>query len=326
VQVLNKIATLYPFKLPPVFTSTWTWINARNPFVLDLNVLPFNCIAETNFHSKLIMMTVAPMICLALIYMYYRLRLAFMPQAQNAENDKKKGDWKALCIRIAILFVLTIFPPVSTTIFQTFNYDQRLGDGSAYLKADYSIEYKDEDHENFRKYAFVMGSLYCVGIPICSLLLLYSKKDEIQKLQVLEHSRMMVDNLIKDEARTALVRQKSALNILKGEVWDVITGSDAPESEAIMRPEEDLSNAPLTVRRRYLPEGSDVEDTTEPKEGSFRSTDSEVMQPQDEAVRSQDAFSNAISSKPQLPLRMRHLNGTDELSSIRTIARQRLVY
>jgi hypothetical protein len=53
IQVLNKVATLYPFELPSVFYSTWTWINARNPFVLDLNVLPFNCIVETNFHSRL---------------------------------------------------------------------------------------------------------------------------------------------------------------------------------------------------------------------------------------------------------------------------------
>ena len=204
--------------------------------MLDLNVLPFNCIVETNFHSRLIMITVAPMICLALLYMYYRLRLAFMQKTQNDEKD----DWKALCIRIAILFVLTIFPPVSTTIFQTFNYDERLGDGSAYLKADYSIEYKDEQHQNFRIYAFAMGLLYCVGIPLGSFCLLYSKKDKIQELQVLERSRLMVDDLITDKTRTFSVRQRSATDIFKAEGRNVITGNFAPESEA-MRPEEDLS-------------------------------------------------------------------------------------
>ncbi len=291
--------------------------------MLDLNVLPFNCIVETNFHSRLIMMTVSPMICLALIFMYYRLRLAFVLKTQNAEDDKK-NDWKALCIRIAILFVLTIFPPVSTTIFQTFNYDERLGDGSAYLKADYSIEYKDEQHQNFRIYAFAMGLLYCVGIPLCSFRLLFSKKDKIQELQVLELSRLMVDNLISDKTRTASVRKKSAFNVFMEEV----TSGDlyfAPESEA-MRPEEDLSNAILTVRDE-LAAGSDIEDTMqpEPEEDSFCPTDSEAMRPQDEAVRPQDTVSNAISSTPQLPLWMQHLDGTEEPASIRTIALQKLV-
>ncbi len=79
--------------------------------------------------------------------------------------------------------------------------------------------------------------------------------------------------------------------------------------------------------------GSDIEDTMEPEEVSFRSTCSEAMRPQDEAVRSQDAVVNAISSSQQLPLRMRHLDdGTGEPGaacldgSIRNIALQRLVH
>ncbi len=274
-------------------------------------------------------MTVAPMMCLALIYMYYRLRLAFMPKSQIAENDDKKDDWKALCVRITILFVLTIFPPVSTTIFQTFNYDERLGDGSAYLKADYSIEYKDEQHQVFRIYASAMGLLYCMGIPLCSFLLLYSKKDKIQELQVLEHSRLMVDDLITDESRTASVRTREAFNIFKAEGTQAImkpgniTGIVAPESEA-MRPEEDLSNAVLTVRED-LAAGIDTEDKMKPEEDSIRSTDSEAIRPQDEAVRPLDAISNGISILPQFLPRMQHLDGTGEPESIRTIALQRLV-
>ncbi len=230
--------------------------------MLDLNVVPFNCIVETNFHSRLIMVTVAPMICLALGYMYYRLRLTFMLKTQNTENDKK-DDWKALCIRIAILFVLTIFSPVSTTIFQTFNYDERLGDGSAYLKADYSIEYKDEQHQNLRIYAVAMGLLYCMGIPLCSFHLLYSKKDKIQELQVLEYSRVVVDDLITDKIRTVSVRRRSAFNAFKKE---------GRESGAIQL-EEDLSNPIFTVRDD-LAAGSDVEDS--PQDAS------QNLPPQDE--------------------------------------------
>jgi hypothetical protein len=286
--------------------------------VLDLNVLPFNCIVETNFHSKLIFVTVAPMICVALIYMYYRLRLAFMPKAQNAEKE----DWKALCIRVAILFVLTIFPPVSTTIFQTFSYDKRLGDGSAYLKADYSIEYNDEQHQHFIIYAIVMGIVYCMGIPLCSFFLLYFNKDKIQELQVLEHSQLMLDDLINDKTRTTSVRKRETIDTFKEEGISYImkevpsgdiTGSFAPESEA-MRPEEDVFNSIFIVRDE-LAAGLDIGDTKQPEENSLRSSDSEAVSPENEAVHPQDAVSNAISSKPQLPID----------SSIRNIALRRLV-
>ena len=199
MQVLNKVATLYPINLPPVFYSTWNLLNAWNPLVLDLNVLPLNCIVETSFHSRLVGMTIAPIMCVGLIFAHYRLRLAAMKSNCQDERD----DWKAACIRIAILFVLTIFPPVSTTIFQTFHYDERLADGSAYLKADYAIERQDAEHQGFRIYAIAMGVLYCLFIPLGSFFLLLANKKNIQKLQLIEHSRTHLDELLEDETQAS---------------------------------------------------------------------------------------------------------------------------
>jgi hypothetical protein len=99
------------------------------------------------------------------------------------------------------LFVLTIFPPVSSTIFQTFHYDERLADGSAYLRADYTIERQDAKHQNYRTYAVFMGLLYCLLVPLCSFFALLAKKETIQELQAIEHSRTIVDELVADEAR-----------------------------------------------------------------------------------------------------------------------------
>jgi hypothetical protein len=81
-------------------------------------------------------------------------------------------------------------------IFQTFNYDYRLGDGEQYLKADYSIKFSDPDHGGFRLYAFVMMLVYCGGIPMGSLLSLNRYKIKIQRLQLLKHSRIGLEALI----------------------------------------------------------------------------------------------------------------------------------
>jgi len=116
---------------------------------------------------------------------------------------------------VAILFILTIFSPVSTTIFQTFNYDTDLGDGSAYLKADYTIEYHDDEHKFFRLYAVVTGLLYCAGIPLVSLCVLIRYKSEVKALQVIEYSRAAINDLVPDEPRTAAERKISLVRSFK---------------------------------------------------------------------------------------------------------------
>jgi hypothetical protein len=175
------------------------------------------------------------------------------------DNPDEKGAWKAACIRTAILFVLTIFPPVSTTVFQTCHYDERLGDGSAYLKADYAIEYQHAEHQAFRIYAAVMGLFYCAGIPLCSFYVLLANKKKIQELQAIAHSRIILDDLVQDETRTASVRKRSDANMFKQEAksaardggqglgvaifqGDGVSEFVPPETET-MRPEEVVSGA-----------------------------------------------------------------------------------
>ena len=68
---------------------------------------------------------------------------------------------------------------------KTFQYDTRLGDKSAYLKADYTIQRDDPRHQGFVVYASVMAAFYCFGIPAISWYALHLKKDGIQKVQLL---------------------------------------------------------------------------------------------------------------------------------------------
>jgi heme/copper-type cytochrome/quinol oxidase subunit 4 len=106
VQILTKVTTLYPLNLPDSFTSLWLHLNSWNPFVLDLNVLPFNCIVETSFHSRLLLMTIGPIAGVVLAVIYYILQLhVFMRGASLLERNA----WLSSCTRFTILFILTIF-------------------------------------------------------------------------------------------------------------------------------------------------------------------------------------------------------------------------
>jgi hypothetical protein len=81
------------------------------------------------------------------------------------------------------VFPLLTLTQVSTTVFQTFQYDERLNDGTAYLVADYSIQKDDPVHQDYVIYAALMVVVYCFGIPAASWFALYSKREQIKKLQ-----------------------------------------------------------------------------------------------------------------------------------------------
>jgi len=85
-----------------------------------------------------------------------------------------------------LLVLYSVFPILSAFIFQTFLYDTRLNDGTAFLKADYSIEYADPSQQSMEAYAIGMSLLYCFGIPTVSYILLRWKERPIQQLKAIE--------------------------------------------------------------------------------------------------------------------------------------------
>ena len=122
-----------------MFKTVWSTLDSWNPFMLDLNAVPLSCVWNNDFHSRLVMITLGPIGFLVLIAVVYVGRRNVFgskgawdahvkknPEANEGLWEKgeeaRKKDWQSACVRVAILFLLTVFPPVSTTIFQTFGY------------------------------------------------------------------------------------------------------------------------------------------------------------------------------------------------------------
>jgi hypothetical protein len=224
LQTLSKITTLYPeITFPAVFTRVLSKFNIFVDF--DVNILPFNCVASTNFHDKLVVMTVFPIACIAyivLIFVYQRRKIKASADSTDSESWKKirekLGKLEADCIYYTLVFVYTIFSLVSTTIIQTFNYDDRLEivTGESYLIADYTIKESDPVHRAYVVYAAVMFVLYCVGIPAASLYLLRTHKLEIEELQlciyelaVKEEAERKLEGVMRNPARLSGVQEGS---------------------------------------------------------------------------------------------------------------------
>jgi len=180
-QVLNKVVTIYPIKLPPVFESFWANLDFLS---FDLSVLPVNCIWETNFHDRLLFVTVGPFVVVCGISTAWWVLQKRLRWKGGEDMQASLAALSTDTIRLVIMFLFTVFPMVSTTIFQTFQYDARLNDGSAYLIVDYTIKRGDSTHSSYVAYASIMGALYCFGIPAASWVALRRKKELIKKLQL----------------------------------------------------------------------------------------------------------------------------------------------
>jgi hypothetical protein len=187
IQILSKISQLYPFKLPKMFLAFFKYVNVF--FFLDVDFVPFNCVFDTDFHSKLLLMTILPIFFTALIYLVCRIQCSRIrrdgQEGQKVCNEIRKLQSSSIFIVVMVLY--SIFPLVSATILQTFSVDERLDDGTAYLMADYNIQWDDPSHQLYRVYGIAMALVYLLALPLFSLWLLHSRKGQIKKVQEAEH-------------------------------------------------------------------------------------------------------------------------------------------
>jgi hypothetical protein len=157
---------------------------------LDISFLPVNCVYRTNFHGRLLLVCVVPFTFVAAVvlgYLLVRIRLHYkIGELLESERLTTVRKLQAKCTYVVIIFLFTVFPLVSTTIFQNFKYDSRLGGDQSYLEADYSISRSDEIHQDYVVFAVAMALLYCLGIPAISYLAMRSNLSSIQRLQDVE--------------------------------------------------------------------------------------------------------------------------------------------
>jgi hypothetical protein len=186
-QILSKMAELHPFRLPTSFLS---FFSVFNVFSLDLQLLPFNCLFESDFHSILLATTLLPLVFVLFVYALFilqRLRIQRLSGDVDASRVRHEIDnVQSKCEFTVTLVLISACPIITTTIFQTFVYDARLGNGLEYLRADYGIERSDPTHQKYVVYSGVMAVLYCVALPAFALRVLNSRKLNIRKLQSAE--------------------------------------------------------------------------------------------------------------------------------------------
>jgi hypothetical protein len=114
-QILSKVATLYPVQLPSKFLSFWGHFSV---FSFDLSIIPINCIVDSNFHDRLVATTVAPVGFLLGMLTLWLVQRQLIMRRQKEGCRASFAKLTSKTLRLSIIFLFTVFPMVSTTIFQ----------------------------------------------------------------------------------------------------------------------------------------------------------------------------------------------------------------
>lgn len=157
-------------------------------FLNGVNVLNFDfswvassgCVLGIDFHDRLLVSTIAPIVAVILIRVTYSVAL----RMHRGSKDALEVVWQKH-VSVALLVTFLVYSSVSSVVFQTFGCES-LDDGKKYLRADYSIDCDTSKHEGLRIYAGLMVVLYPVGIPAMYAFLLFRNRTVLQDADMRE--------------------------------------------------------------------------------------------------------------------------------------------
>jgi hypothetical protein len=175
-QVTSQFEDTLSIRFPPVFEN---FARAIKGFVtLDfIKIAKVGCIMEVNFYSKLVVMTLAPIVVSAVLI----LVAAALTTFAKTKDLKNKIVENAAAMLLSITYI--IFASVSTTVLDTFNCRTYGDDPTEYMVSDQSLSCDTEEHKSYGMYAGFMVFVYPLGIPLLYFGLLWKDRKQLRVKQ-----------------------------------------------------------------------------------------------------------------------------------------------
>ena len=133
-------------------------------------ILSTGCIADINFHDRMVISTLGPIIVMMMIWGSYTIAVVRNSRLEEALRHIRHKHMSAV-----ILVTFLVYSSVSSTVLQMFDCEH-LDDGNNYLRADYTILCDSLKHRALEVYAGVMVIIYPVGIPALYSMLLFRNR------------------------------------------------------------------------------------------------------------------------------------------------------
>ena len=179
VQVLKRLGVVYSIPYPEAYLEVLRWLSFIDfEFVFNFELMPMNCIMESNYHVAVLFYTFLPLGVYTVLMLFFGL----------ARLHQKGFSW---CLWIDFL----IYPAVTAKMFGTFVCTP-LDDGRWVLEADMSIDCDSEKHKLGELCAYAGLLVHTFGTPFIYKVLFVKHRPTILAHQVQE-SRIVADATFK---------------------------------------------------------------------------------------------------------------------------------
>ncbi len=152
------------------------FLDGLKVFNFDLSwVLSAGCIFDVDFHGRLLMATIGPIV--AMLF----LAVAYLAAARihRSAPETLQNVWSRH-VSMVLLLTFFVYSSVSSVLFMAFACED-LDDGKNYLRADYRIECDSPRHRGFQVYAVFMIGVYTVGIPVLYGMFLFRDREILRR-------------------------------------------------------------------------------------------------------------------------------------------------
>ena len=152
------------------------FLNVLDVINFDLTwVLSTGCVLDIDFHDRLLLSTISPLIALLFLGGTYSAAARFN---RGGNPEVLRVIWNKH-VSVVLLLTFLVYSSVSSVVFQAFACEE-LDDDRIYLRADYRIECDSPRHRGFQAYAGFMTMLYAAGIPAFYVYLLFRDRDVLK--------------------------------------------------------------------------------------------------------------------------------------------------
>ena len=180
VQILVAVPQVFEVVLPANFMAFLSFFDVFNFSMIE--IFDIGCLQRVTIHSIMMTSTLVPFaLCLPILYIWLVHHLRERGKGNNvgAEDGKKRSlEMNSISLLLSLMYVC--LPTASAAIFSVFPCD-KLDDGTAWLKADYSISClpSNEVQASYRSFAVFMIIIYPIGIPLMYALLLFRLRQKL---------------------------------------------------------------------------------------------------------------------------------------------------
>ena len=171
-QILTQFSAVANVTYPDIYQK---FLDGLDVFNFDFSwILSAGCVMDIDFHDKLIVVTVTPILALAFLACTY-----MASYWKNCGNDEVLVKIHNRHVSMVLLLTFLVYSNVSSVLFKAFSCEH-LDDGKYYVRSDYSIQCDSSKHVGIQVYAGVMIVVYTIGIPVFYGWLLFRDMDVLK--------------------------------------------------------------------------------------------------------------------------------------------------